>query len=529
MTGIPPELTKAIASARERVRWPVGNLTRPILERLVARLGVPLAGLLLILQILTGKPVRRVGGGRANTCTRFRSRKMDNVTQAESRNPELWFLLHCEHDPQVLAFHCQPTRLWVWIRDRKGRRRRVSYIPDYLVVTREKIEFVQCKTTDELERDQEHPHPRYVRDEDGSWRFPAADDTVRELGLSHRVYASDEGNPISVRNLQYLSDYVGSEALDEPSVATVTAMVHQARSIRVKEVLAVPGVEPAALWWLVANRHLWVDFERHLVFDLATCWVHADEAALLTHTHLQLPDPAPCEPVISVCFRPGAGLVWDGVPWTVMNQGAKKLVLQRSDDPGEIVELNIENAKKLVHAGSLGMDGVAEAQARASDERERISRLASDAEKARAIKRWRALEYHAQFRKLPPGVKLAALRRWRKWHREGERRYGSGFIGLLRIRGRRPGSPDMDPRQRELLAEAARSYVDGRRRVAEAGAELRTGTGTVEGVHKRLAARCDDENVTPCPSLRSLQRAIQRERKADVARGRWGLRTGLPA
>ena len=521
-----PSLAQSVEAAWKRVRWPVGNLTSRILERLAARLGLPLAGLLLILQILTGKPVRRVGGGRANSCTRYRSRKMNNVTQAESRNPELWFLLDCEHNPDVLSFHCQPARLWVWIRDRKGRRRRVSYIPDFLVITRDRIEFVQCKTTAELERDQQHPHPRYVRDEDGGWHYRAADDAAGELGISHRVYASEEGNPIAVRNLQYLSDYVGSESPDRASVAAATAMVRRARSVRVKEVLAAPGVEPASLWWLVANRHLWVDLERHLVFDPDTCWVHADEAALLTHTHLQLPDPAPSEPVISVCFRPGSGLLWDGVPWTVMNRGSKKLVLQRSDDPGEIVELNIKNAKKLVDAGSLGMDGMAEAQARASEERERITRLASEEENKRAVRRWRALEHHAHHGKLPPGVKLAAVRRWRKWHREGERRYGSGFIGLLRIRGRRPGCPDMDARQRELLTEAARGYVAGRRKVVQADAELRTGTGTVAAVYNRLAARCDEENVTPCPSLRSLQREIKREREADVLRSRCGSGPG---
>lgn len=514
-------LTAQVCDALARVRFPVGACARGDLERLFDALGLPESGALRVVEMLGGEPERRVGGGRANVCVRFASPKMGRVIQAESRNVELPFVLRCEHDRRVLAYLCQPVRLRVSVVDRKGRRRAQPYVPDYLVVTTDSIELVGCKTASELEADRAHPHPRFVRGEDGVWRFPAADEAARELGLVHRVYTSEEVNPIWVRNVEYLSGYVGVDPPDA-DLESVLQVVRREGSARAAAVLEAPGVEVRALWWLVANRRLWADWEGTLLFDLDACWVHADEAALLSHGRLRRAEPLPSDPVVSVRLGAGATVVWDDVRWTVLNAGSRKITLRREGPSGEILELTTDSVRELVRAGSLCGDALEESDARARMERERIVRLASTEEAQRAVRRLRALEHFDEVNAPPAGVSIQSVRRWKRWARDGERRFGSAYYGLLRPRGRRVGRPDMGSRQRELLAASAKEYVQPRR----VNGRPASGTGTVRAAYRRLVDLCDCEGVSPAPSLRSLERAIKREREAEVARRRCGSGVG---
>ena len=515
-------LTSEVRAALGRVEFPVGACHRRGLERLFETLAVPESGALRVAEMLSGEPVRRVGGGRANVVVRYASRKMRRILQAESRNVEFVFVLRCEHDERILAYLCQPARLHVKTLDRKGRRRRRPYVPDYLVVTSDSIELVGCKTVSELEADQAHPHPRYVRGEDGIWRFPAADEAARDLGLVHRVHTSSEVNPSWVRNIEFLSGYVGADAPDVADLDLVLDLVRRDGSVRAAAVLEEPGVKAEALWWLVANRHLWVDWEGSLVFDIDTCWVHADEAALLSHSRLRLVEPSPSDPILSLQLDADATVLWDDVRWTVLNAGSQKVTLQKEGASGRVVELAVDSVRDLLRAGSLRADAVAEADARIRTERERIARLATSKEKRRAIRRFRALEYFYKLKEPPAGVSAQSIRRWNKWARDGEKRYGSAYFGLLRIRGRRAGRPDMERRQRELLAAAATEYVQPTR---EDGKPT-SGTGTVQAAYRRLVDRCDREGAVPAPSLRSFERAIKSGRKAEVAGRRCGSGVG---
>lgn len=55
-------------------------------------------------------PVRRVAGGRGNIHSRYPSRKMGMTIQFKSHT-ELGAIYIMEHDPSVLEFYDQPTKL----------------------------------------------------------------------------------------------------------------------------------------------------------------------------------------------------------------------------------------------------------------------------------------------------------------------------------------------------------------------------------------------------------------------------------
>ena len=65
--------------------------------------------------------------------------------------------------------------------------------------------LVECKPEKELEKSE-----RFVRGGD-SWRYPALEGAVAGLGLGVWVYSSEEINPVWVRNVDWLSDYVGAD------------------------------------------------------------------------------------------------------------------------------------------------------------------------------------------------------------------------------------------------------------------------------------------------------------------------------
>ena len=501
-----------------------GPLTREALGHAFERFAVPETGRRLLIQALGSEPVRRVGGGRGNVAVRYNSRKMGCLIQAESRSVELPFVYRCEVDPYVLLYLCQPVRLHVRLCDSRGRSRLRPYVPDFLVYDdRKGFHFVECKPVSALEADQAKPCPKFARGADGCWTFPAAEEALREYGLPHRVFTSDEVNPVWDRNVRFLADYVGAGEPD--GVAGVRQELGRKGSVRVRELLALPGAASGAVWWLAANREAWTEWERCFVADLDTAWLHASESALLAHRHLQLPAGPSPEPTVTVRLEPGARVRWDGVPWAVLNRSADKVALQCEDGSGRVVSLPLSSASVLLRDGALTCGAP---PGHTSEARERIMRSASADALDAAVRRQRAIDHFTAHGEPPSGVSLPSVRRWQRWARDGERRYGLGFVGLVRHRGRKPGTPDLDPPQREVLAEIVKEYVHPRKRMKDGVDGARPecvrsgGSGDLTGAYSELVERCMKRDVSPPPSRETLRRAIKREPLAEVVRQRSG-------
>ena len=484
----------------------------PELEFYFERHHVPAAGRRFVKKVVTGNPVRRVRSGGGNVTVHYASRKVGRIIQAESRTVERAFVELCEYDPKVTFVLCQPGEIYVRITDSRGRKRLSRHVPDYLLLDDSGFSLVECKPADKLRRDAASANPRFIRD-GADWRWPAAEEAAAELGLHYRVFSSESVNGIFLRNQRFLDDYRNLACLDPARAQVVMDRISETGSMRVYEVLALPGVEPQVLWWLLANGKVHADLEHELVFRLDTSSVYASEGEMLTARHqIQFTDNLASLPdVRSVRADPGCILYWDGQPWRVLNRGGKAVTLRHDVEGGQVVPIPIDDFEKLLQTGTLRGDE-SEAGKLVARKREERIRHASEEELADAQRRYRLLELAEKTGTMPEGTSAASLARYRRWWREGEREFGSGYVGLIRPRGRRPGTPSLGEEQQKRVEETAEVHAKNPK------------AGSLWDAYSCFRDDCKRDGIRPVPSYETLRRAVKRRLLSEMAAEREGAR-----
>src|SRR5467141_752955 len=89
---------------------------------------------MLIDQIRSSEPARRVRGGRSNVSGLYPSRKMGVSIQFESHRVELAAIYEMEHDPATLEFYDQPQAITLDYKSANDRRQVVRHTPDFFVL-----------------------------------------------------------------------------------------------------------------------------------------------------------------------------------------------------------------------------------------------------------------------------------------------------------------------------------------------------------------------------------------------------------
>jgi len=235
------------------------------------RLGLTETTRATVTAIRSHNPTRRVGGGRQNVSGRYPSRKMGIIIQFESHRVELPFVYEMEYDPAVLEFYDQPPSIPLAYHAANGRRLSVMHTPDYFVLRRDSAGWVECKTSEDLEKLAiKSPH-RYVRDSNGNWRCPPGEAHASALGLDYRVWSSAQVNWTLQRNLQFLEDYLrfdfaGAVEFANPAIRTA---IEAEPGIRLQELLEkMRGVaEPSEIYLLIASGGVYVDLRAAAIVE----------------------------------------------------------------------------------------------------------------------------------------------------------------------------------------------------------------------------------------------------------------------
>jgi putative transposase len=236
---------------------------------------------LVIDQIRTSEPSRRVHGSAGNVCGRYPSRKMGRTIQFESHRNELAIILEYEHDKAIYEFWDQPPAIKLNYPSKSGRRLGVLHTPDFFVIHANGAGWEECKPENELQRLTDHSPHRYVRGEDSRWHCPPAEQCAAIFGLTYRVRSSAEINWIYQRNMLFLEDYLRSDLapVDQGKRTSVCALVAEQPGLTLAELIeSVPGTTDD-IYALIAADQLFVDTSAAPLAEPKRVRVFCDEQA----------------------------------------------------------------------------------------------------------------------------------------------------------------------------------------------------------------------------------------------------------
>lgn len=356
----------------------------------------------LIEHIRQSPPARRVRSHAGNVCVRYPSQKMGCVIQAESHRVELAGILEYEFTPSVLEYYDQPPAIQLRYETSAGRPVAPFHTPDFFVLRQDEAGWEEWKTEGELVHLAADKPNRYVRAADGRWRCPPGEHYAAAHRLYYRLRSSAEIDWCWQRNVDFLADYLHAEApAPDPNVAgALLDYVRYAPGLTLSALLgANSGGRSDDVYALIATGQLYVD-------------LHAAPLAEPEHVHL-------------FCDRQTAQA------YQVITGELAAHTASRQPEATEVSPGLAEMAAKPLAAEAQGLliQANAEALARARARYERIQPLLAGQQRS----------------------STRSERRWVNHYRAAERRYGSGYLGLIDQqprRGNRTARLDDDLRQR---------------------------------------------------------------------------------
>ena len=407
-------------------------LTEAELQAWFQRLDISPEAQRVVREIRASDPVRRVGGGRRNVCGRYPSRKMGVTIQFESHRVELAEVYAMEHDPACLEYYDQPPQIKLEYKARSGKQVGVLHTADYFAIRTDRAGWIECKTEEGLHQLKEEAPNRYQLD--GSrWRCPPGECYAGRLGLNYEVRTSKDINWMFQANMQFLEDYFrGTVSVPSATVEKVRAFVAALPGITLDEVFT--GVAAFCsrdqIYFLIAQGQLCADLGLARLSEPGTVRVFASPHLLKAVSPDCGTSPtAPLELIPAV----GSAISWNGRPWKVVNV-SPDFVSLLGDDP-TVLELPRSSFEQLVKEHSItGVTG--------SEKSELLQRIlgANEDELRRANHRYQCVCQFLEGNNEGLSEPVRTLRRWAANYQEADRRFRSGFLGLLSNIARRGNS-----------------------------------------------------------------------------------------
>ena len=375
----------------------------------------------LLIHIRNSPPSRTPGARRGNMPVWYPSKKMHCIIKAESAKVEFAFLLQAEHDDDVLEVWDQPPSIPLEYADKRGRMQLPMHTPDYFLFRAGRAEWVECKSTQELVKQAEARPNRYHQDERGIWRCPPGEAYAAKYGLTYRVWTSDQINWAAQDNALFLEDYYQDlERLVVPEVtlAVLTQAVKAHPGILLSD-LRVETRVPADLIHIAIARH-------DLYVDMAT---------------YRLSEP------------------WH-TPVFLNRQAARTFSLSQEQENEATVPSSLQRQP-----------------ANFTEEGRAVLEQASDADLATALFRNRVInpdqyddDEQAQTAAQRSAIPDRTRQYWQQLYREGETRYGSGFLGLLPHYHNCGGTRKIDAEVIALIHQILETHYDTTTRKPKRGA-----------------------------------------------------------
>ncbi len=457
----------------------------------------------LLTDIRRSPPVRRVAGGRGNIHGRYPSRKMGRTIQFESHT-ELGAIYVMEHDPNVLEYWDQPTRLKLHYLGPSGRRVTNWHPPDFLVLRQEGASFEEWKREEELASLVTKHSSRYQRHPSLGYRSAPAEAAAEALGLLYRVRSSRELSAVFIQNLMFLEDYwVTPLVVDEFHRHLLQERVAAQPGILLAEILEAKGeITADMVYALIASEALYVDLTAFPLGQHQDVRLFADVASAASLPHISLP---------STPSLLHTSLTFGGRVYVLIELNPNHVLLQ--GEFGEPLSLPRAFFHRLIEQGAISQVAETEASPPRFEVRKILNQAGPEAMKvadARLVA-VQALLYGSPEDVAVP-VSARTLRRWKAHYQAAEAQYGYGYLGLLPQTSKRGNrNPKSDPVARQLLEEAIKNeYGDPRQKERSA-------------IYQGYVQACEKRGVAPL-TLRTFHRHLKSAATTEVETQRKGSR-----
>ncbi len=457
----------------------------------------------LLTEIRRSPPVRRVAGGRGNIHGRYPSRKMRITIQFESHT-ELGAIYVMEHDPSVLEYYDQPTKLKLHYLGPSGRRVTNWHPPDFLVLRQEGASFEEWKREEELVRLVKEHSARYQRNPSGGYRCSPGEAAAEALGLLYRVRSSRELSAVFIQNLMFLADYwVTPLVVDEFHRHLLQERVAAQPGIRLAEILEAKGeITADMVYALLASEALYVDLTMIPLGEHQDVRLFADAAAAAALPHISLP---------SAPSLLHTSLSWAGRVYVLIELNPDHVLLQ--GEFGEPMSLPRAFFHRLIEQGAMRQLTSTDASPSHLETRKILNQTGPEAMKV-ADTRLMAVQalLYGSLSEIAITVSARTLRRWKAHYLQAEAQYGCGYLGLIPQTSKRGNrTPKSDAVARELLEEAIKQeYGEPRRREKIA-------------VYRGYEQACEKRGVAPL-TLRTFYRHLKVAATAEIETQRLGTR-----
>lgn len=399
------------------------------LDAYCERHGITPKARLVIDQVRASEPTRRVQSGTHNVACRFSSRKMGSIIQAESHKNELPTVIGWEHDDQTFEFYDQPPKVKLRYTGRNGKSVCHNATPDFFLLQEGFAGWIECKTEEWLQSRLAEGSTLYIRDGANGWRCPAGEEYAASVDLGFRVRSSSATHWITIRNLEFLADYLDERCpapSKEASRRVLDAMGGQAWIVLKNLLAALPIDDVDALYKMIADGILYVRLDEDLVSEPERAHVFRDKiTAAAYRVYLSSLTQTTLPSLQTLTVAAGQSFLWDGRLWRILNVGDQDVYME--DEDHVLSSLNCKAFIQMVAGGTI--TGLPVGATLDRDQAEAIVRRASPEDFEHAMYRYRCL-FPDRSDVAPAKSCARARRKWRALYNRGQELYGSVSISV---------------------------------------------------------------------------------------------------
>lgn len=461
----------------------------------------------IIEAIRNSEPARRVQSGRGNVPGFYPSTKMGVTIQFESHTVEFPAIYQKEYDHDVFEYYDQPPSFPISY-EVNGRKKGHLYTADFFVIEKSWIGWEEWKKESDLIALLAKQSNRYVYDDKGKWRCPAAESYAEQYGLSFRVKTEKEINYVFQRNLEFLEDYILLEhpRIDIRNVNELIRVVKQQPGITLKSLLDSYSHIPADdIYKSILLGHIYTDLEKVALADYDSVLVFPDKLTEQAYSLIVNETKLVRERTRGIDIHVGAFLEWDGRRWQIINLGETTITLMCEED---LADLPIAMFNRLLTEGKISGLNIKDETADVEKQLE-ILRTASEKQLKEANYRYEFVVKKLNGEK-DSTVPERTLRFWMSQYQEAELMYGNGYVGLI---PKRPKQGNFTSKLPDQVIKLTEQFIkDNYENIKQMN---------MASVYKLLCEACREQGLIS-PSYKTFSKMIKSRSKFNVTRKRMG-------